>query len=57
MKESETIIKGAEWHRDGRVTYSYTLETDGVLDGSMKCILLFVDPAHTCPCSVVRRNF
>ena len=57
MKESETIIKGAEWHRDGRVTYSYTLETGGVLDSSMKCISRFVDPTHICPCSVVRSNF
>ena len=57
MKESEIIIRGAEWHSDGRVTYSYTLETGDVLDGSMKCISLFVDSTHTCPCSVVRRNF
>ena len=43
MKESEIIIKGAEWHSDGRVTYSYTVEAGEVPEGSLMRPSLFVD--------------
>jgi len=43
MKESEIIIKGAEWHSDGRVIYSFTVAAGDGPEDSMKLPSLFVD--------------
>ena len=42
-KESEIIIKGAEWHSDGRVTYSFTVTAGDTLEDSMSRLSMFVD--------------
>ena len=43
MKESEILINGAEWHSDGRVTYSYTVEAGDAPEQSMSTPSFFVD--------------
>jgi hypothetical protein len=45
MKESEIIIKGAEWHSDGRVTYSFTVAAGDAPEDSMLTPSLFIDGA------------
>ena len=46
MKESEIILKGAEWHSDSRVTYSFTVEAGDAPEQSMLTPSLFVDSRH-----------
>ena len=43
MKKSEIIIYGAEWHSDGRVTYSYTVVAGDAPEQSMSTMSLFID--------------
>ena len=50
MKESEIIINGGEWHGDGRVTYSYTLEAGDVPELSITTPSLFID-GYECLCT------
>lgn len=47
-KESEIIIKGAEWHSDGRVTYSFTVTAGDTLEDSMSHLSMFVDGWKSC---------
>ena len=48
MKEIEIILNGAEWHSDGRVTYSYTVEAGDVPEQSMSTPSMFVDGCNWC---------
>ena len=50
MKESEITINGGEWHGDGRVTYSYTIEAGDVPEFSITTPSLFID-GYECLCT------
>ncbi len=50
MKESEITINGGEWHGDGRVMYSYTIEAGDVPEPNITTPSLFID-GYECVCT------